>query len=175
MVRQVLCDGMEAQVLSDPGLRVGVAVLRSPRAGAFEQEDIRFPALLLPHLRRVLRTQMQLATLGVERDCALESLDHLSHGMLIVDAQARVIYANATAEMILRVGDGLGVDIASGRQLRASRPRQTAALRHLIARAAGCDGTAARSKSGGNGSLRLDRAAAELSSAIPQLHCRKPS
>ena len=100
---------------------LGIAISSSLKSGVFEREHVRLLALLLPHLGRAMQMQLRLARLGVERDCALEALDRLRHGVLVVDAQARVLHANSAAEAILRKEDGLGVEPV-GRQLRASAP-----------------------------------------------------
>lgn len=149
-------DCMQARFFDTPGWNGYVTVARSYRVGDFEREDIRLLRLLLPHLRRAMQTQLRLASLGIERDSALEVLDRLRHGMLLVDAQARVIYANGAADAILRKGDGLGMEPAS-RRLRAAAPGQTGALRRLVARAADRGGDAL-SGAVGNGAIRLDRA-----------------
>ena len=151
-------DGMEAHIFAGSGCSGYVGVARSSRAGAFGREDVRLLALLLPHLRRAMRTQLRLASLGVERASALKALDGLRPGVLVVDARARVVHANGAAEALLRKGDGLGVEPASQR-LRAATPGQMGALRCLIAQAVG----------GSNGALRLDRAG-----GAPLLICAAP-
>ncbi len=114
---------------------LGVAISSSLKSGVFEREHVRLLALLLPHLGRAMQMQLRLARLGVERDCALEALDRLRHGVLVVDAQAWVLHANSAAEAILRKGDGLDVEPV-GRQLRASAPGQTNVLRRFVTQAA---------------------------------------
>lgn len=154
--RYDLYDCMQAYVFDGPGCSGYLAITRPARVGTFERDDVRLLRLLLPHLRRAMETQLRLAALGVQRDSALEALDRLRHGILIVDAQARVIHVNAAAEAILRKADGLGAEPASKR-LRASAHGQTSALRRLIAQAARRDGGGPPDV-GGNGALRLDRA-----------------
>ena len=150
-------DCMQARIFDSPTIDGYIGIARSRRAGAFGREEARLLRLLLPHLRRAMQMQLRLSSLGVERDSALEALDHLGHGVLIVDAQARVTYANSAAERLLRKADGLGVEPGSQR-LRAAAYGQTGALRRLIAQAAN-KGNDALSGAGGSGTLRLDRAA----------------
>lgn len=155
--RHDLQDCMQGRAFGGLGYSGYVAIARSERVGAFESEEMRLLRLLLPHLRRAMRAWHWLAAAGIRHDSVLEALDHLGHGVLIADAQARVLYANGAAEAVLRQGDALGVD-ATGWRLRAANPGQTSALRRLIAQAAGRGGDAL-SGEGGSGALWLDRAA----------------
>lgn len=163
--RHGLYDCMQARVFDGSGYDSYLVITSDERVGAFEREDIRLLRLLLPHLRRVMQIQRRLASLALQRDTALEALDHLNHGVLIVDAQARVTYANGAAEVVLRQADGIRVE-ATGRGLRAAIPGQTSALRRLVAQAAGRDGTLS---GGGSGALRIDRA-----TGVPLLLCVVP-
>jgi len=82
----------------------------------------------------------------------VEALDRLDRGVLIVDAEARVLHANRAAEAMLTKGDALGTDPTGGeRQLRAATMGQTRALRRLIGQAGG----AARPEAACGGVLRL--------------------
>lgn len=145
---------MQARVFDGPGWDGYVAIARSHRSGTFERDDVRLLHLLLPHLRRAMQTRFRLASAGIQHDFVLEALDRLSHGVLIVDAQARVVYANSAAEAILRKGDGLAVE-ATSRKLRGATSGRTSALHRLVARAADRGGTLAEGD--GSGALRLDR------------------
>ena len=158
-----LIDCIQARIfdVASPSFNgdLGVSISTSLRSGTFEREHVRLLALLLPHLSQAMQMQLRLARLGVERDCALEALDRLRHGVLVVDAQARVLHANSAAEAVLRKGDGLGVESVN-RQLRASAPGQTNILRRLVAHAAAGDGGAVISdRDRDHGMFRLERAA----------------
>ena len=74
-----------------------------------------------------------LTRLEAERDAALDALDRLPVGVVLVDGQGRVITMNVAAEEITLMADGLG--ITSG-VLRAATSHETAALAGLIASAA---------------------------------------
>ena len=146
-----------------------VGISSSLKAGTFGRRHVRLLGLLLPHLGRAMQMQLRLARLGIESDSAWEALDRLRHGVLVVDGQARIIRANGAADAILCKGDGLGVEPVS-RRLRAGMPGQTSALHHQVTRAATRDHRNAFSgKHGGNGALRLERAA-----AAPLLLCVTP-
>ena len=156
-----LIDSIQARIFDAANSSYSgyVGISSSLKSGTFEHEHVRLLALLLPHLSRAMQMQLRLARLGVEHDCALEVLDRLRHGVLVLDAQARVLHANSAAETILRKRDGLGVEPVS-RQLRASAPGQTNALRRLVAQAAtGHHGAIVSDRDRDHGVLRLERAA----------------
>jgi DNA-binding CsgD family transcriptional regulator len=80
-----------------------------------------------------------------------EILNRLPQGVLLVDARARVIFANQAAERLLRSGGGLSL----GRDgLCAQMPEQTRRLRRLIAECA----APGDEPGGAGGTLRLSRA-----------------
>jgi len=128
---------MMAHLFGGPDSGGCVAVTRPERAGAFEHHDMRLLSLLAPHLCRAMQTRLRLGPSGIGADSALEALDRLSGGALIVDAEARVAHANRAGEATLAKADGLGTERDSGaRRLRAATPEQTRALRRLIWQAA---------------------------------------
>ncbi|MFC4126736.1 helix-turn-helix transcriptional regulator [Nocardia rhizosphaerae] len=97
---------------------------------------------LVPHLRGALRTQSRLVELSRERAFALATLEKAHYGILIVTADAALVFANSMAERITARGDGLAVD-PSGR-LRARGSAAHTRLRRLI------DLAAADADGGGN-------------------------
>src|SRR5262249_55292427 len=79
---------------------------------------------------------------GIGRSCESATLNALPEGVIIVDGDSRVIFANRVAEALLTVGDGMSLRHA---KLCASFPADTAALQAAIAaatpgRAFGCSG-----------------------------------
>ncbi len=97
-------------ILEREGTRVVyVAVTRphdAPRFGVCEANLFR---LILPHLQRAILRRRLAARLRSVAEGALEALDCLSVGVALVDAEARVLAANATAMAILVAGDGLAI------------------------------------------------------------------
>ena len=122
------------QVLSsvvdvDSLLIVRFAALRRVDLGPFDARDVaRFEALT-PHLVRVARLQLKLGVLQAERDALLESLEPASAGVIIVDEEQRVVFANAAAREIADAADGLSIRSA---ELFASSVKETKALRELL-------------------------------------------
>ncbi|WP_280228430.1 helix-turn-helix transcriptional regulator [Nocardia cyriacigeorgica] len=95
--------------------------------------------VLVPHLGRALRNQSTLVELTRERAVALATLEKAHYGIMIVTADAAVIFANSAAMDITGDSDGLAAD-SSGR-LRASPSANHARLSRLIREAAGPDGS----------------------------------
>lgn len=118
---------------------VGVLGIHRPRdAPAYDALDRHKAALLLPHLARAVRVGRRLTKAGLAQAAALDALDRLDTGVLVLDRRGRIVHANAPAEESLRQGDGLGA--LHGRfYLRDSRlqERLAVALRDAIAAAAG--------------------------------------
>jgi DNA-binding CsgD family transcriptional regulator len=104
----------------------------------------------LMHLQRAAQLQQRFAGLDGRLEGSAEILNRLLQGVLLVDADARVIFANRAAEALLRTRRGLLL----GRDgLRAEIPAETRRLRRLIA-----DCVEPRRELGGaGGRLRLSR------------------
>jgi DNA-binding CsgD family transcriptional regulator len=73
----------------------------------------------------------------IQHAAPVEAMDLLGDGVILLDADGRVLHANRAAQELLREGDGLRLD--RGR-LHAAHNRDAAALRRLIADAAGNNG-----------------------------------
>lgn len=87
---------------------VGVLGIHRPReAGAYGAGERRQAALLLPHLQRALRLGQRLGELGQQHAVALQALDRLDAGVLVMDGNCRVLQASAMAESLLRANPEL--------------------------------------------------------------------
>ena len=122
-----------------------IGIHRPHAARAFEAEDKHRLDLLLPHLSRAMLLQRRLHGLTQDNRIALDALEKLSVGMIAVDARATVLFANPTAERLLRAG--LGLTCRQG-CLGASDPTKDGELRHLI-RQAGLAALGRSSETGG--------------------------
>ncbi|HVT56660.1 MAG TPA: helix-turn-helix transcriptional regulator [Xanthobacteraceae bacterium] len=118
---------------------------RPERFGSWQPKQMRMLAALRPHLRHALLANQYIGGLRIVNDFASEALYGLGYGLISVDAQARVVFANRTAEALL--GDSSALRIER-RRLAARRPTDTAALRRLVACAA---------HEGGDGSIVIRR------------------
>jgi DNA-binding CsgD family transcriptional regulator len=112
-----------------------VGFYRSSREGPFEPAEERLLHALAPHLRRAMMLNLHIGRLELQRSATAEMLNHCEHGAILVDAQARVLFANSVAEDILREGVGLRVKEGC---LGTAAAMKTAALRRMIA--GGSDG-----------------------------------
>lgn len=123
--------------LGDGGVGV-LGIHRPEKAAAYDAVDQHRTALLLPHLSRAVRVGRQLTKAGLAQAAALDALDRLDTGVLVLDRRGRIIHANAPAEACLRENADLGV--LQGRfYLREPRlqARFALALQDAIAAAAG--------------------------------------
>lgn len=122
-----------------------VTLWRPERFGPWERKQMTALAALTPHLRRALRVNHSVGDLRFAHDLANEALHRLGHGIVLVGAQAQLLFANRAAEAMLGDAGGLHVE---RRRLAAHRTADTAALHRLIAGAA---------QNGNGGSLVIAR------------------
>jgi DNA-binding CsgD family transcriptional regulator len=113
----------------EPKVMDAVGIHRPRDARPFQAEDKRCVDLLLQHLSRALLLQGKLQGLTQDRQVILDALERLSVGMIAVDAQATLLFANPTAERLLRAG--LGLTCRQG-CLGALDPNKDGELRRLI-------------------------------------------
>jgi DNA-binding CsgD family transcriptional regulator len=130
----------------------GLGFYRTDLDPEFGRRETEFLQALAPHLRRALRVQASLARHAEERQIALDTLDTLALGVLLVSEEGVVVHANRAAANILAARDGLRVD---RRRLTARAPAATAALRSLLAE---CGRTTRGEGPEDGGVLRLPRA-----------------
>jgi DNA-binding CsgD family transcriptional regulator/PAS domain-containing protein len=127
-------QGVEATIATNllvkGPLSTVIAVSRPYLEGDFDATETRFFAEIIPHLQRALQLKMRLAGLNGLPECSAQILNRLSQGVLLVDAEARVIFANRAAEDLLRTGHGLFVGCDG---LRAEIASETRRLRRIIA------------------------------------------
>lgn len=113
---------------------VGAIGLHRPRtASRFDEGDRRKMQLILPHLQRTVQLQQRLSTLSLESAVAYDVIDGLAIGIIFVEMDGRLVFANRIAERALRTGEGLTV--TQGR-LCPRDPRQAHAFARLMAEAA---------------------------------------
>jgi len=141
---------MRTNLLIEGPVSTVVTVGRRYSEGDFRASEIRLFAALIPHLQRAVQLQLRLAAVDGPPAGSAELLNRLRQGVLLVDAAARVIFANSAAEIMLRAGAGVFLDRD---RLRAETPGETQVLRRIIG-----DCAEPRDELGGaGGRLRLSR------------------
>lgn len=122
----------------------------------YDSRDIAVMQALLPHLTTALHVGERLQRADLEGAGARQAIDRLGTGLILADATARIVFANALAESLLARNDGLRVDREG---LRSADHRITRALRRLIARcgqhADGAGGTLLLPRGAGRAPLRV--------------------
>jgi len=108
-----------------PKYHVAMSINRSTRRGPFTSTELEASQELLPHLRRA----MQLRLLLERERLALEVLDHLAAGVLILDGQAHVQFANIAAQEIAAARDVL---LLIDGTVRCRQREQSDVLRRLV-------------------------------------------
>lgn len=126
---QGVYDAIGGVIERSSGSLTVVTVLRAERAGLVTEAEKQVFARLMPHVRRAIDIHRRLYGAQLQRDGALQALEALRIGVVLVDRAGRPIFANRVAEKILSRGDGLS--LVRG-QLRAARPQDSRKLGALI-------------------------------------------
>ena len=130
-------------------------VLRSPRAGPLDDDEIScLAAGLNGHLRRAAALHYKLSAARPNGRLLESAFDHLSFGIVVVDARGRVLAANQAAQDMLQTGDAL---IERNGVLQASQREDNERLALSLARAT--DESSKRQWNGG--CIRLSRRSAK--------------
>ncbi len=93
---------------------------------------MRLLKLLVPHLQRAARTQWAVDAAVAGRNVAFAALACLHHGVVLLEAGGKVVFANDAAARLCAHADGLTIGAAG---MRAARPSEDAALQRLFAKA----------------------------------------
>jgi DNA-binding CsgD family transcriptional regulator len=87
---------------------LGVVTINRPAAAkAFDQRDEARLGILVPHLQRAVQIHQRLSIAEQQRALTFEMLERLTLGIFVVEADARVIFANAVAQRNLQPGASL--------------------------------------------------------------------
>lgn len=115
-----------------------LSVARHEASGMVDDEMRRRMALVIPHVRRALLIGKTINHKEAEAICFTDILDRLSDGMILVDANGRIVHANTAGAAILDAADFLRT--VCGRLVASAAP-VNAALREILV-AAGVGDTA---------------------------------
>ena len=133
LLRQDVHTALRVNLLAEPDCTAVISVGRSPRRGEWEQEQVDLARRLAPHLHRAAEINLRLGEARLREASWAEAVETLSHGVMIVSGEGKVLFLNGSAKAILGDADGIGSD---GTGLRAADRQDSAALRRLIATAA---------------------------------------
>ena len=108
-LRELAIFHMVGTVFQAGAGRLGVFGVHRPQdAEPFTAHDRGRLATLVPHVARAFELGERLAGVDFARDLALQSLDALSTGVMIVDGHCRLIHVNKPAEEMLRTNEAIG-------------------------------------------------------------------
>lgn len=87
-----------------------LSVFRSVSDQAFDQEDVRWMKLLIPHVSRSMGIMMRLNTARVQNAALLASFDRLNFGVALLNEKMQVLHLNQPAKNVLAREDGLSLN-----------------------------------------------------------------
>ncbi len=126
-------DGGYAGLLAVPFRQDGnvglLAIERLRNAPDYERDDASSLELVLPHLSNAMRIRLKLEDAEAHARQTYGAFDLLEFGVIVVDARARPVFLNRSAERIVRQGDGFWIGKDG---LATLRQEETLALRRMV-------------------------------------------
>ena len=83
---------------------LSIPLFRPTRDRLYGQADIRALKRLAPHMRRAMQIGELLGRQQVERDGLAQLLDRLTFGVILLDCERRILFANFAAEDLAQAG-----------------------------------------------------------------------
>jgi DNA-binding CsgD family transcriptional regulator len=109
----------------------GLGLSRHESVGVFRDRELHMMRLLLPHVRRAVTISNVLDVQTIEKARMIEALNALKVGVVLANANSRIVHANRAAEKMMRDGGPLrdrgGLLLANG---RAASAEISAAIGH---------------------------------------------
>jgi DNA-binding CsgD family transcriptional regulator/PAS domain-containing protein len=90
--------------------------------GRFDAEDVALVSALMPHLRRAYRIHTAIRDAKRDRQTLQEALHVVQQPVLILEGDARLVFANQAAQRLLDAADG--IKLTDGRVVAAHRADQ---------------------------------------------------
>lgn len=84
-----------------------ICIDNGPGKDGLTDAQLRGFELAVRHIDRAVRVQRKIWKLDLEREAAIDQLDALPTGIMLVDAAARVLFANSAARAVLDATDAL--------------------------------------------------------------------
>jgi DNA-binding CsgD family transcriptional regulator/PAS domain-containing protein len=113
-----------------------LVLIRHERDGWVDGQTRRRVRLIAPHVRRAILIAKVIDLKTVEANALASALDGLAAGMVLVDANARIVHANASALDL--IAEGVVIQSVGGR-LGTYDPLTNLALREILAQASAGD------------------------------------
>ena len=126
---QRFADMLGAHLVRTPNTYAWLSIRRAHERGMYAPSTVRAASRLAPHLGRAIQLGAELERQRALADSALQSLEMMGVGVLIVDANAKLLIANSAADDLLTVGDGLR---SWAGRLCCDRPQESNALQNAI-------------------------------------------
>jgi PAS domain-containing protein len=146
-----------------PERHVGLSFHRSRARGSFASSELMAPAPLLPHMRRAIQLRVLLEQSDQQRRLAVEILDRVVPGILLVDGAGRVMFANRAATDLAATRDAI---VLENRSIRARHRAQSHLLQSLIGFAAAGGPGGAMAVTRASGRLPIAALVAPLKGAL---------
>lgn len=121
--------GLTSLLAQDRERNVYLAVGRKLGRQDYDASDRLALQRLLPHVATAMRVGWRITATERRAESLDAALEGLETGVIVADAAASVLFANAAAERLLSAGRGLDVDQEG---LRAADPAATRELRRLV-------------------------------------------
>lgn len=94
-------------LINDPSNMVTFGLFRGPDDEPWTEQDCDLLNQIVPHIQRAVTIHKRLSQLDFERRAALNSLDQINMGLILVDETQHILFANKQARMILDGRDGM--------------------------------------------------------------------
>ena len=122
-------DNVFTALEKSPTSIAAFVVFRHERDGVTDDTARQLMRLLAPHLRRAVLIGKVIDLKTIEAATFVDTLDGFSAGMFLVDADGRIVHANAAGHAVLAAGDFLR---AAGGRLVAGDPQTDRILRDIF-------------------------------------------
>jgi len=114
----------------EDGSLIMLGAFRGKEAQHFSEADVALFSEIIPHLKQAVRLSEHLADASFKAHAARGALDTLAMGVVLVDREARISWANSSARRIIERGDGIS---APDGCMRLDTHVESIRLRRLIA------------------------------------------
>lgn len=136
-----------ATVRTEGGAQDFISFMRERDREPYSEQDKALLVELMPHITRGARLRARMGKLSHQAAMGLAALESLPQGMVLVDAQCRIQYANAAAERLMAPPSALGS--VQGKLVCNQAPAQ-GRLQQLVAAACASQSVAGALESAGS-------------------------